>query len=143
MPDEKAAVTGHVFEITFRVRWNEMDANGHVNNMYYQSYFDEARSDMFTRAGMDLARMRIDGIGPVLYRVEFDYLRELKHPDEAVIRSWMEQVDECRGIIYQELSRASDGKSVCRAKIFGMFYDFRARQAIPFPADVLRGVGLV
>lgn len=142
MPDEKTAVTGRVFEITFRVRWNEMDANGHVNNMYYQSYFDEARSDMFTRAGMDLARMRIDGIGPVLYRVEFDYIRELKHPDEVVIRSWMEPPHENRAVINQELLRSSDGKTVCRARIYGMFFDFSTRKPVAIPSDVLQAMGL-
>ena len=142
MSQEKTEAVSRVFEITFRVRWNEMDANGHVNNMYYQSYFDEARSDMFTRAGMDLARMRREGIGPVLSRVEFDYLRELKHPDEAVIRSWMEPPVENRAVIHQELLRASDGKAVCRARIYGMFFDFSTRKPIVIPSDVLQAMGL-
>ncbi len=142
MAEENTTAASRVFEITFRIRWNEMDANGHVNNMYYQSYFDEARFDMFMKSGMDFDLMRSDGIGPVLYRAEFDYLRELKHPDEAVIRSWMEPPKDNRAVIHQELLRRSDGKLVCKAKMHGMFFDFKNRKPFPIPDYILNAMGL-
>ncbi len=135
--DEKIQETGR-FEIKIRVRWNEMDANGHVNNMYYQSYFDEARGDAFTKAGMDLSMLRRKMTGPLLYRCEFDYIRELRHPDSARIVTWVDIVSDKEAVVNQELFRESDGKLVCRAKGYGMFYDFKNREAVSFPEDVVK-----
>lgn len=142
MTDENTTAISHVYEITIRVRWNEMDANGHVNNMYYQSYFDEGRVDMFTKGGLDFDRIRREGVGPVLYRAEFDYIRELKHPEEAVIRSWMEAPHDNKAVIHQELYRKSDGKLVCRANLYGMFFNFKTRKSFPIPEDIIHAMGL-
>ncbi len=133
---------GKAFELELRVRWGEMDANGHVNNMVYQSYLDEARGDTFARAGFDLAAMREKKIGPVIYRCEIDYHKELKHPDRVLITTRVELLSESKGAVHQEIRRASDGGLVARAVFYGMFFDFAARRPIAFPDFILEGLGI-
>ena len=84
---EKAAAAEprRVFAKEIPVRWAELDSNGHVNNMHYQSYFDEARISSCEEVGFSIAALREAGRGPVIQRIEFDYLHELKHPDTARI----------------------------------------------------------
>lgn len=142
MQDVNVMDKERIFEITFRVRWNEMDANGHVNNMIYQSYFDEGRADMLIKAGMDINRMIKDGIGPIIYHAEFDYLRELKHPDEAIVHTWIESWNIDKAVIQQELIRKSDYKIVCKAKVYGMLFNFSKRKPEPVPDNILKKLGI-
>jgi acyl-CoA thioester hydrolase len=103
------------------VRWDEMDANQHVNNKIYQSYFDEARVRAMTDKGVDFAALREKQIGPVITRTEIDYKNPLHHPDTALIESWLENVDKYRSEFVQVITRQSDGKVVCAARTFWTF----------------------
>lgn len=109
----------HVIEI--EVRWDEMDANQHVNNKVYQSYFDEARVRAMGEKGVDFVHLRQKHIGPVITRMELDYKHPLHHPDVAVIESWLENVEKYRSQFVSQLRRKSDGKMVCEARAFWTF----------------------
>lgn len=107
------------------VRWDEMDANQHVNNKVYQSYFDEARVRAMTEKGVDFAALRARNIGPVITRTEIDYRNPLHHPDAADIESWLENIDKYRSEFVQEIRRKSDGKVVCQARTFWTFLNLK------------------
>ncbi len=67
-----APVTRHLYRCP--LRWADMDAQGHVNNVTYVDYLQEARVDVFrvhapVRGGEELAE------GVVVVRHEVDYLR--------------------------------------------------------------------
>jgi acyl-CoA thioester hydrolase len=70
-------MTPHRYEL--RVRWSDVDAYGHVNNVVYFEYFQEARisflaelsgtTDAMTLAnGFVLARLVVDYRRPILFR---------------------------------------------------------------------------
>ena len=119
MVAENLLTRRHITEIA--VRWDEMDANQHVNNKVYQSYFDEARVRAMDEKGVDFVQLRQKHIGPVITRMELDYKHPLHHPDIAVIESWLENVDKYRSEFVSELRRKSDGKVVCVARAFWTF----------------------
>ena len=125
------------FECRIKVRWNEMDSNGHVNNMYYQSYFDQARIEVFEKVGLDMEEMRERGIGPVIYKTELDYKKELKHPDTAIITSSIEVFKKTRGIIHQIIHSGRSGEEVCVARFHGMFMNLKRMRPQVFPEQIL------
>src|SRR5690606_27297359 len=49
-----------------QVRWGEMDAFQHVNNVVFFNYFENARIDYLTRVGF-ADREALGGIGPILH----------------------------------------------------------------------------
>jgi acyl-CoA thioester hydrolase len=64
------------FTISIPVRWGDMDANGHVNNAVYSTYFEQARiawfDSVFARHGGHahgyvVARIVCNFIKPVVY----------------------------------------------------------------------------
>jgi acyl-CoA thioester hydrolase len=71
------------------LRWSDMDAYGHVNNVTYLVYLEEARVSLFER--MDLASPLETGV--VVARHEIDYKRPLVYRSEPIsVDIWVEDV---------------------------------------------------
>ncbi len=70
------------------MRWSDMDAYGHVNNVVYLTYLEEARVDMLFAQGPQMgSRALSDGV--VVARHEIDYKRPLiYHPRGVEIALW-------------------------------------------------------
>ncbi|EDM81776.1 predicted thioesterase [Plesiocystis pacifica SIR-1] len=66
------------------VAWGEMDSLGHVNNIIYLRWLENARFEWFERVGVS-AWMRESGgaVGPILARVECDYRLPVGFPDKV------------------------------------------------------------
>jgi len=71
------------------MRWGDMDAYGHVNNVVYLSYLEEARVDMLFTLGSDQGT-RAMSEGVLVARHEIDYKRPLiYHPRGVDIELWV------------------------------------------------------
>ncbi|TNM34652.1 acyl-CoA thioesterase [Streptomyces sedi] len=74
------------------LRWSDMDAFGHVNNVVFLRYLEEARIDFMFR----LARQADSGAftgGSVVARHEIDYRKPLVHrPEPVVIELWVSKL---------------------------------------------------
>ena len=70
-------------EVTLDVAWGEMDALGHVNNVRYIAWAETARIAFFEKLGMTTRAQ--DPIGPILARVENDYLEPVEYPARVTV----------------------------------------------------------
>ncbi|MER5944992.1 thioesterase family protein [Streptomyces sp. NPDC001904] len=69
------------------LRWADMDAYGHVNNVVFLRYLEEARIDFLFRPDKDFQQ------GSVVARHEIDYKRQLVHRHAPVaIEMWVTQI---------------------------------------------------
>ena len=74
------------------MRWSDMDAYGHVNNVMFMRYLEEARIDLLLTAAGPAGRAMLDD-GIVVVRHEVDYRAPLVHRVEPVaITSWVEEI---------------------------------------------------
>ncbi len=112
-----------LFTHTLKVRWVDLDENGHVNNGIYQSYFDEARRAAFEESGLDMNDLRSRRIGPVILKAELEYRAELKYPEIVKLSTRFEAQKGSRVLVIQDLYRESDGALICSAKFYGLFMD--------------------
>lgn len=80
----------HVFRCP--VRWADMDAYGHVNNVAFLRYLEEARIDFMFRLAPGEGSASFRG-GAVVARHEIDYLRPLVHRYEPVlVETWVQAI---------------------------------------------------
>ncbi|AOP32982.1 acyl-CoA thioester hydrolase [Leptospira tipperaryensis] len=114
-----------LFTHTVKVRWVDLDENGHVNNGVYQSYFHEARVAAFDETGLSLTELRKRNIGPVILKAELEYKMELKYPETTRLTTRFEAQKGSRVLTIQDLYRESDGALVCSAKFYGLFMDLK------------------
>ena len=74
------------------MRWSDMDAYGHVNNVVYLTYLEEARVDMLFTIGAELGAKALSE-GVLVARHEIDYRRPLVyHPRGVDIDLWTDAI---------------------------------------------------
>ena len=87
---QRTAARRHVFLCP--LRWADMDSFGHVNNVVFLRYLEQARVDwMFVTAKE--AGVEDFSLGTVVARHEIDYRRPLVYRSEPVrVESWVTQI---------------------------------------------------
>ena len=83
-PDDVAPEGVALHRMTMPVRWGDMDALGHVNNIMYFRYFEQARIAWYEGAGFAPLGTGDDGMVIVDNRAE--YLRPVVYPAAMEIR---------------------------------------------------------
>ena len=72
---------GGIFRCVMPVRWGDLDALNHVNNTVYFHFFEEARAQLFSVAGI-VSRSKRE---TVLAHASCDFLRPLTYPATIVV----------------------------------------------------------
>ncbi len=90
----RSAFVAHV-----RVRFNECDPLGHVNNAVYLGYLEQAAIDHAAAAGWPASRLR-DEFGAVFVarRHEIDFLRPAFENDVLEITTWPESLSGAKAM---------------------------------------------
>jgi len=60
-----------------QVLWSQIDANVHLRHSAYADFCAQARSNMLNQMGLSLDEFNKRKIGPVLFREELTYFREI------------------------------------------------------------------
>lgn len=108
------------------MRWSDMDAYGHVNNVTFLTYLEEARVDMlFVHAGTDAATEKLAS-GVVVARHEIDYTAPLVfRPEPVPIDLWLLDLGTSSFTIGYEV-KDDDGPVYARASTVMVPYDVKA-----------------
>ncbi|MEU7482839.1 thioesterase family protein [Streptomyces sp. NPDC042319] len=112
------------------LRWADMDAFGHVNNVVFLRYLEEARIDFMFRLAPGDGSPSFSG-GSVVARHEIDYVRPLVHRHAPVtIESWVTRITAASLTIQYEIKDAATpehGETVyVRASTVVVPYDLEA-----------------
>lgn len=70
-----------VFDTPLELRWRDQDALGHVNNVTYFRYFEEARVHLFAQLDRASSRQRVW----LLAHASCDFLKPLLYPERIVV----------------------------------------------------------
>jgi acyl-CoA thioester hydrolase len=81
----RASYAAVVTTQTVRVRWDDVDANGHAGNTAYSAFATDARLAHFAAHGFTVARMQAMRIGPILFTETLTYRRELNLGDTVTV----------------------------------------------------------
>ncbi len=120
-----------VHEKSFDIAWGDMDALGHVNNVRYFDYFQEARIEWLRTLEFTLTKQ----CGPIVLHVGCTYLKPVVYPANLVLKTSIHSLGNSSMMIdhdlYQEGSLMAQGTS----KI--VWVDYKQQKSIPLP-DSLR-----
>ena len=110
------------------MRWSDMDAYGHVNNVAFLTYLEEARVDMlFVNAGSEAATEQLAS-GVVVARHEIDYKAPLVfRPEPVPIDLWLMNLGTSSFTIGYEV-KDDDGPIYVRASTVMVPYDIKAER---------------
>jgi len=115
------------YSVTVDVRYQDVDALGHVNNAIYATYLEEARVEYLPDVLGDTG-----AIEAVLANVTIDYRRPVTIEDDAVeVR--IEAVDVGTSSITFEYEVYASGELAAEASTVQVAYDEEARESVPLP----------
>ena len=120
-----------------QVLWSQMDANQHMRHSAYADFAAQARLNMLESVGLKLSKLFEYKIGPVLFKEELLYLREVGINEQLkitceIIRS---RPDGSRWSIRHELYR-SDGVKASVITVDGAWIDTTRRKLTILPHEL-------
>ena len=121
------------FRCTLQVRWSDFDQLGHLNNVRYLEYAQEARV-LYTRARF--GQYGLGNLPQVVRRSEIDHLRPvLRDSTSVVVQIEVEHVGTTSYTIRQTVIDAS-GDVCCVLRVVMVAYDTARGVAVEIPPAV-------
>ena len=124
-----------IHETRLRVRYAEIDAQGHVNNAVYLSYFEVGRVEWLRAAGLSYRELEEQGYGIVVVEVLAHYRRAAFFDDELTLRT--ELADLSRASMRFEYEVSRDGELLVTGHTRHACVDLATGKPIRVPEEVL------
>jgi acyl-CoA thioester hydrolase len=125
------------FQQTITVRWADLDPNGHVRHSVYYDYGAQTRVAYLQQQGVGIDWLARNGIGPVLFREEARFYRELKFGDQLIVDVKLSGVsaDHRKWSLRHRVLR---GDELCATiDLDGAWLDLDTRRIAPPPMELM------
>lgn len=122
--------------LRFPLRWGEMDALGHINNVQYLRYFEESRTSWGESAGIHLDGK---GDGMILLKATVTYKQQLSYPANIVVDLYAGEIGRTSFQMVNTLCVVGDDAPVALGEFVLVWFDYVSGKPIPVPA-ALRAV---
>lgn len=114
------------FLTTHRLRFNDTDQLGHVNNAVFAVMLEQGRSEMAAAAGLPLGN---GATSVVIVRLELDFVREMMWPGEVLIETEVLRLGGRSFTLQQRL--VHQGEICARSQTVLVLLDREAKKAVP------------
>ncbi len=119
------------------VRWGDMDALGHVNNVEYLRYFECGRIDYINTVQ---PRGLPPDQHPVIVDVQCSFLRQLHYPSSLEIATRVDRLGN-RSFTYQAaIFVQGEDKPAASSRGALVWYDFAANRSVTLPQAMRQAV---
>ena len=121
------------------VSWGELDAFGHVNNICYFRYFENARIAYFHAIGFtDL--MEDTRVGPILAETRCRFLAALQHPDYIAVGARVANIDSDRFLMEYAVAGHAANRIVAEGSGLVVCYDYAGSRKTDLPESILQRI---
>ncbi|WP_445725556.1 acyl-CoA thioesterase [Flavobacterium sp.] len=117
------------FEVTFKTKWSDFDPNRHMRHTAYNDYAAEVRVRYFQEHGLSINEFAKLNIGPVLFKEETTYYKEIHIGENILVKMELEGVS--KGIERWRFNhQIFNEKGILSAeiKVYGSWIDLKKRK---------------
>lgn len=135
-------------ELGIQVAWGEMDALGHVNNVIYFRYLEDARLAYFWKLGFknreayqNVSNLFSEsGIGPILYSTSCTFKKPLTYPDTIYVGAKVSEMGVKRFNIEHRI--VSEGQDAIAAEGIAKVgtYNYKEKKAVEIPQKLKKKI---
>ncbi|MCB9227111.1 MAG: acyl-CoA thioesterase [Chitinophagales bacterium] len=128
--------------IEIKVRWADVDANRHVRHSAYYDYGAHARIFMFDLMGFDSKMMSKLNIGPVIFKEECTFLKELYLSEEItvnVLKDTNNKLDGSKWKLHHEIFNSKNQKCA-HITLSGAWIDLSKRKLTTPPTALAKAL---
>ncbi len=115
-----------MLEYSFKPRFNDTDALGHINNASIATWFEDGRRPIFEFFIPDLDPKKWNLI---IARLEIDYLAQGSYQKTTTVRTQVEKIGTSSFVLAQEAIQ--DGTVIARGKAFLVSFDYGSQKSSP------------
>lgn len=129
-------------ELSFR--WSDLDPNFHLRHSAYYDFGAQHRIEILEKLGLTLKVMQEQGFGPILFREECVFRKEIKLSDQIFIHTKTSKMkpDASRWSIVHEFIN-EEGKLCATITVDGAWMDTKLRKlASPTPAIAVEALSI-
>lgn len=128
------------FTLPISLRWADFDPNFHLRHSVYYDFGATARLEFLKKYGLDYEHMETEQYGPVLFREEAVFRREVRPGDQIFINLVVTKMrrDFSRFSFRHEITR-DDGTLCAVMNIDGAWIDTKLRK-LTLPPEKVREV---
>jgi acyl-CoA thioester hydrolase len=127
--------TNPIHRYEFTIPDEALDPNGHVNNVYYVQWMQEAAVRHFTAAG-GIPPTMAAGATWVVRSHSIEYLRPAYAGDLVEVQTWVVNIRRVRSLRRYRFIRKSDGKLLVKGETDWVFVDAKTGSPRPIPETV-------
>jgi len=123
------------FVLPIQIRWSDLDQNRHLRHSAYYDYGATVRTTLFSQTGLTNAKLEELHIGPILFREEAVFRREIKFEDQITMDLQIVRAlpDFSRWSLRHHLHKA-DGTLAATLHMDGAWIDLQKRKlSVPDP----------
>lgn len=123
------------YQETFKTRWSDFDANRHLRHTAYNDYAAEVRVRYFKQQGFTIADFANDNLGPILFKEETSFFKEIHMGADVTINLKLKAVSgktERWKLVHNFFNE--NGEMAAEIMVYGAWIDLEKRKlAVPTP----------
>lgn len=123
-------VTMYKSSTKIKVRYAETDKMGIVYHSNYYIYFEVAREDLISYAGMKYKALEDYGVMMPIMETHCKYHEGARYGDELDIETYIEELTPFKAVIGYKVMRESDNKLIAQGKTVQAFVDSQSFRII-------------
>jgi acyl-CoA thioester hydrolase len=123
------------FSMRFVVPFGDVDMMGHVNNVRYLAYFENARVEHLY--SME-EKWNFEEMGLILAHAEIDYKSRAGLRDELRLDLRVASVGNTSWVYEYEILNEHENRIVATGKTVQVAYDYKEAKPVPIPAEFKR-----
>ena len=121
------------------VNKEDIDFNGHVNNVTYLSWMIEAATSHSKSVGSGYEKCLELGGTWVAKSHNIEYKKPAFENDELEMKTWIEDIGKILSTRRYELTRPSDGALIYEGKTEWVFVDSKKMRPMKIPFEIVQG----
>jgi acyl-CoA thioester hydrolase len=127
-----ASMKEFVFEMP--LRWGDMDAMAHLNNVMYFRLMEEARIQWFAQFGFSTMPT---GEAPILAHAACDFVKAMTYPATAVVKQIVTRLGRSSVEMSLVIERKDEpGVAYATGRTVIVWYDYNAGKSVAWPESV-------
>lgn len=140
MENSTNSQTGTVGIYNLLIREHHLDTFGHMNNATYFEILEEARWELISQGGYDLAYVQKTKQGPVILEANIKFQKELRLRETVKIETQLMEYKGKIGKLRQSIFKESGELAADIVFVFGLF-DLKNRKLIGPTEAWLKAIG--
>ena len=116
-----------------KVRFCETDALGHISNISYFIYLEEARTDFFIELGFGAD---LDDWKLIMASAKCDFVRQGYYNQKLKVISEVQKIGRSSFTIVHQIQDAESGELIAKGEASAVYFDFKEQKSEKIPDDL-------